>query len=187
MIGNDIIDLNLAKFQSNWERPGFLQKIFSEDEQGLILAAENKELLVWLLWSMKETAYKALQRKKNFNPFYNPKLFICKRVEINAEKARGEVSFKNHSLEIKSLLFSDIIHTCTTNTGCSLISQNNNSRLKLLQKVAAHFNLPLESLNIIKNKQGVPFLTYRGDFLQIPFSLSHHGNYSAYAVSLNMS
>ena len=33
MIGNDIVDLNLAERQSNWQRPGFLEKQFTIQEQ----------------------------------------------------------------------------------------------------------------------------------------------------------
>ncbi|MBZ9729704.1 4'-phosphopantetheinyl transferase superfamily protein [Salegentibacter sp. JZCK2] len=187
MIGNDIIDLNLAFKQSNWQRRGFLQKIFTTDEQDFILNAENPELNVWLLWSMKESVYKAVQRKYHLEPFNNPKRFVCKQVEINSGKARGVVCFEEDACEINSILFSDVIHTCTANTEFSFISENKNSRIRLLQKISDQKNIPLESLNISKNKQGVPFLTYRGDNLQIPFSLSHHGDYSAFALSLNLS
>jgi phosphopantetheinyl transferase len=68
-----------------------------------------------------------------------------------------------------------------------LISEGNNSNSNLLHKISNQLNITLESLNISKDKEGIPFITYRGDNLRIPFSLSHHGAYSAYAVSLNMS
>ncbi len=50
MIGNDIIDLNLIRAQSNWQREGFLQKLFSEEEQTLIQNSQDPELNVWLLY-----------------------------------------------------------------------------------------------------------------------------------------
>ena len=37
MIGNDIIDLDVAKTESNWKRKGFLDKIFTANEQFQIL------------------------------------------------------------------------------------------------------------------------------------------------------
>jgi len=187
VIGNDIIDLNLARKQSNWQRRGFLQKIFINEERDSILNAKDPELNVWLLWSMKEAVYKAVQRKYNLERFYNPKRFVCEQVEINSGKARGVVCFDAEVFEINSILFSDMIHTCTANTEISWISENKNSRIRLLQKISYQRNIPLESLNISKDRLGIPFLTYRGDNLQIPFSLSHHGDYSAYALSLNMS
>ena len=56
MIGNDIIDLSVAKLESNWQRRGFLEKQFTEEEQQLILTASNPFVLVWKFWSMKEAA-----------------------------------------------------------------------------------------------------------------------------------
>ena len=50
MIGNDIIDLDLTKIQSNWQRPKFLEKIFTLKERNFIQKAENPELEVWKLW-----------------------------------------------------------------------------------------------------------------------------------------
>ena len=62
-IGNDIVDLKLAKSESNWERRGFLEKQFTQKEQGEILNSENSFLKVWLFWSMKEAAYKCYTQK----------------------------------------------------------------------------------------------------------------------------
>ncbi|PKD16048.1 hypothetical protein APR41_09630 [Salegentibacter salinarum] len=187
MIGNDIIDLNLIRAQSNWQRKGFLQKLFSEEEQTFIQNSEDPELNVWLLWSMKEAVYKAVQRKYTLKRFYNPKQFISEQIKINPGKARGVVCYKEDVFVINSILFPNMIHTSTGNTEFSLISENKNSRFRLLQKIAEHKDIRLEYLNISKDREGIPFVSYRGDNLQIPFSLSHHGNFSAYAVSLNMS
>ena len=47
MIGNDVVDLALAKIESNWQRKGFLNKIFTENEKILIQKSKNQELMVW--------------------------------------------------------------------------------------------------------------------------------------------
>ncbi len=49
MIGNDVIDLELAKKESNWKRKGFLTKLFTSFEQELIAKATNQEEMVWML------------------------------------------------------------------------------------------------------------------------------------------
>ena len=59
MIGNDVIDLTLANQESNWKRKGFLQKLFSASEQQRILKSANPSQMVWILWSIKESVYKA--------------------------------------------------------------------------------------------------------------------------------
>ena len=187
MIGNDIVDLNLARLQSNWERQGYLQKLFTEDEQKFIVNSNNQELNVWLFWSMKEAVYKAVQRKYKLERFYNPKQFVCSQVQLTPEKARGEVSYQDEIFKTTSELFPDKILSYTANSEFSHFSEEKNARFLLLQKVSERFLIPLDSLNITKTGQGIPLITYHGDNLQIPFSLSHHGNYSAYALSLNMS
>jgi len=58
MVGNDIIDLGETRRSTNWERPGFVQKIFTPKEQGFINASADPFSIVWRLWSMKESAYK---------------------------------------------------------------------------------------------------------------------------------
>ena len=69
MIGNDIVDLALARKESNWRRKGFLEKIFTKNEQILILNSENQEVMVWNLWSRKEAVYKIYNRKTGIRAF----------------------------------------------------------------------------------------------------------------------
>ncbi len=69
MIGNDVIDLALAKKESNWRRPGFLDKIFTLSEQQIICNAPNPELTVWHLWSCKEAVYKIINRQHGLRAF----------------------------------------------------------------------------------------------------------------------
>lgn len=82
MIGNDVIDLVLAKKESNWKRKGFLTKLFTSFEQELIAKATNQEEMVWILWSIKESVYKAYQRIQYNEGFYPTKIEI---LEINAK------------------------------------------------------------------------------------------------------
>lgn len=75
MIGNDLIDIQLAKSQSNWQRKGFLEKQFADTEIVEILSSENPFLQVWLFWSMKEAAYKCYAKEFQ-KRFFAPKK-IC--------------------------------------------------------------------------------------------------------------
>lgn len=74
MIGNDIVDLKQAAKDSNWKRPRFLDKIFTPREQQLIWSAKDQDQMVWLLWSMKEAAYKVNVQQFGTR-FFNPKRF----------------------------------------------------------------------------------------------------------------
>ena len=81
MIGNDIIDLALALKESNWKRKGFLDKIFTKNEQLLILNTQNPEVMVWNLWSRKEAAYKIYNRQTGIRGYF-PLQLECFNMEI---------------------------------------------------------------------------------------------------------
>jgi len=70
MIGNDVVDLDLAARQSNWRRKGYLDKIFTPDEQHYILQAPNPDTVVWTLWTRKEAVYKIIRQQNGIRGFY---------------------------------------------------------------------------------------------------------------------
>lgn len=76
MIGNDIIDLKLAAEESNWQRSGYLEKIFTAEEQVLIHSSADPFRMVWLLWSCKEAVYKIVHRRTKIRK-YAPLSFHC--------------------------------------------------------------------------------------------------------------
>ena len=89
MIGNDIVDLKNISKRTNWKRPGFIDKVFNENEQRYIRNAKDKDLIVWQLWRMKEAAYKAYVREVG-NRFFNPRSITCKIIsdDINCYPVR---------------------------------------------------------------------------------------------------
>ena len=111
MIGNDIVDLALAKVESNWKRKGYLDKIFTVQEQYLIFNSENPEIMVWNLWSRKEAAYKIFNRQTGIRAF-NPIQFENFGVENNI----GTVHAFNLVYFTKTEITTNYIHSvCVTN------------------------------------------------------------------------
>jgi phosphopantetheinyl transferase (holo-ACP synthase) len=106
VMGNDIVDLDLAKIQSNWRRKNYLDKIFTTEEQLLITCAENPDLMIWLLWSMKESAYKIHNRKTGIRSFA-PKSLKCS-IRSNTY---GVVNVNNDAYFTKSDLQTTFVHT----------------------------------------------------------------------------
>jgi phosphopantetheinyl transferase (holo-ACP synthase) len=111
MLGNDIVDLNLAKTQSNWRRKNYLDKIFTTEEQLLISSAENADEMVWLLWSMKESAYKIHNRKTGIRNFA-PKSLKC---AIYSD-THGEVNTEGNTYFTKSNLQIPFVHTIASSS-----------------------------------------------------------------------
>ena len=185
MIGNDIVDLNLAKSQSNWQRKGFLDKIFTKKEQKLISRADDSFRMAWLLWSMKESACKIYSRQNNVR-FYAPRKFEC---EVN--NLKGTVTINNTIYFTKSTISSNCIYTiATVNTKESITTdffklensdystQHSTSNNYLKSAISNQYNIPISQLKIEKDTNGVPDVNCSQVF---GISLSHHGHFGAYA------
>jgi phosphopantetheinyl transferase (holo-ACP synthase) len=110
MIGNDIVDLAQAAMDSNWKRPGYLNKIFTTEEQFLISSNIQPANMVWLLWTMKESAYKIDSRKSKLREFAPVKLH-CNNLIIHENTATGNVTYNEQLYFTKSVIEKAYIHT----------------------------------------------------------------------------
>jgi phosphopantetheine--protein transferase-like protein len=190
MIGNDIVDLKLAEKQSNWRRKGFLEKVFSANEQTIIFEAEKPDLMVWRLWSMKESAYKArLRVQKQIQ--INPKDFDCHILKDRM----GMVHCGNKMYHTRSEINDDFVHTqaFSREFDDSLFSKViaiDQSRLGSKQLYNAAILSVVTGANpekpyvvIRKNSLGIPELYKMGKKMLVLCSLSHHGRYGSYLIS----
>ncbi len=152
MIGNDVIDLVIAKKESNWKRKGFLNKLFTSFEQELIAKATNQEEMVWILWSIKENVYKANQRIKYNEGFYPTKIEI---LEINA---------KNESI---IQLFGTLFYGKTSSNSDSI------KTIVVLNKADLERIESLNTSDYKKDEKGLPITLNSNK----PISVSHHGRF----------
>ena len=150
MIGNDIVDLALAQKESNWQRKGFLEKLFTDYEQSVILTAANSEVMVWNLWSRKEAAYKIYNRMSGRRVF-NPKAFEC---------VADKVCFHNTIFYTQTNITSEYVYTIASTSEALLTSmQHQNSR----ENIHRINDLP-EWFDVKSN-------------LFFPASITHHGRF----------
>lgn len=176
MIGNDVVDLQLAKTQSNWQRKGFLEKQFTEFEISKILASKNPTEKVWLFWSMKEAAYKCfvqIHQKR----FFAPKKFECALLS----NSTGFVTIHNAIFYTTSSITSNCIYTVSST---KKVNNYTSSLFKIDEKATIFRQLKKnfsKEIEIKKNDLGVPFLYQQNKKLSYSLSISHHGNYGAYA------
>lgn len=152
MIGNDVVDLVLARKESNWKRKGFLNKLFTTFEQELIQKASNQEEMVWMLWSIKESVYKAYQRINYNEGFYPTKIKI---LEINNQN-ESFVQLFGTNFYGKTTLNKDFIKT-----------------IVVLNKLDFNFIQYLKIINYEKNVNGLPFEIHSNN----PISVSNHGRF----------
>lgn len=147
MIGNDVIDLKLAALQSNWQRRGFLEKLFVPDEIRTILSADNSFEKVWELWSRKESVWKIINRETGIRKF-NPKDFVC---------LADKVSYGQRTFSVRSEICQEKIHT---------VALENPTGFDLIQ---------ICPKSDIFKKNDLPFIKIGTS--EIPASVSNHGRF----------
>ena len=178
MLGNDIVDLKKSALESNWQRKGFLDKIFTKEEQQEIWTAPNPEIMVWLFWSMKEAVYKIINRE-SLERFYSPQKFECKILFINDGKAKGAVVYNETTYFTESDLDANYIYTLA------------HAEISNLKKISTHYLCNATNYKnyfklkyghcIQKNLFGVPEILDFKLKTKKPVSISHHGRYLAIA------
>ncbi|MFV5689964.1 4'-phosphopantetheinyl transferase superfamily protein [Flavobacterium sp. ZT3R25] len=155
MIGNDIVDLALAKKESDWKRKGFLDKIFTPKEQSLINNATNPEVMVWNLWSRKEAAYKIYNRETQIRAFIPLQLICCFENETLGTVICNEITYYT-----QTIVSEEFIHTI------AVVKKEYFNEIKTL-------NSKTEIIKI----NGIPFIIEEQTKIEKPVSISHHGRF----------
>jgi len=198
MIGNDVVDLRQASINSpknfkglRWKR--FLNKVFTQEEQEFIMmSSENQFKIVWLLWSMKEAAYKIHMRQFDKKRTFNPKDLKCKVYF----KTRGKVTIDDQSYYTTSQITEDYIYSVATSdknitpiSSCLRLenaaydNQYKVARNEILKRYSELKDTPITSLEIIKDKTGIPSLFLNGKKQDDALSITHHGAYCGFALN----
>lgn len=155
MIGNDIVDLDLARKDSDWKRKGFLDKIFSLQEQSLIHDNSNPELMVWNLWSRKEAAYKIYNRETGINGYFPL------RLQCHYDGAySGTVTIDDF-----------VFYTRTEITDCYVYSVAV-AHVDFFDKIT-----DLAVAGDIKKENGIPYVWDSISNKTAPVSKTHHGRF----------
>jgi hypothetical protein len=208
--GNDLVALKAINIVRT-KQPNFYKKIISDSEKDLydhqLSGHLPFEIFVWLLWSVKESAYKYLQR---ITPdlVFSPTRFIVNRLILPIDNSvkqlegcgfdddlvcKGVVSFGDHTLYSRSMISGEFIFSVVNSTdnfehirwGIQLIDssdpdvQSKSVREFLIKKLNALF--PESELLISKSSHGYPIILKDGDEIPLPVSLAHHDRYVGYS------
>lgn len=181
MIGNDLVDLRQAAADSNWQRKGYLGKIYTPEEQAMILEAAEPSVMVWLLWTMKEAAYKAVNRMTAIRS-YSPQSFLCSGLVTNGSRATAIVSHHESMIFIKSEISSRMVHSAAALKKEDLeeltLSYMDNSA-----DYRADFNRSSPGYFLTKSSTGLPLMIHHPTGCKLIASVSHHGKYVAIVYS----
>ncbi|HLP65230.1 4'-phosphopantetheinyl transferase superfamily protein [Flavobacterium sp.] len=151
MIGNDIVDLALAQKESNWKRNGFLNKLFTSDEQLMIHSSINPEIMVWNLWSRKEAVYKIFNRTTGIRKF-NPIQLEC--------LDDGKVIFDDQVYFTKTTITSEFIYSE------AVLNSNDFNKIQGISRPS-----------VIIKEDGIPYYLESSDSIKKQLSITHHGRF----------
>lgn len=211
--GNDIIALKTINI-ARTKKQIFYRKIISAPEKDLYdhQFSDNLPLdvFVWLLWSVKESVYKYLQRITPELIFSPTKIIInqlvlpaCNFVEqfeghgFDEDSVyRGVINFGEHTLYSRSVISEEFIFSVVNGTdnfehirwGIQLIhssdpdAQSNAVREFLIQTLRPLF--PGSALLVDKSPHGYPIILKDGIEIPLPVSLAHHGHYVGYSIAV---
>jgi phosphopantetheinyl transferase (holo-ACP synthase) len=166
MIGNDVIDLRQSRIESNWRRKGFIEKLFTDTEKQLIKDYHDPEIMVWILWSMKEAGYKIYNRQTQVRE-YIPKKMVCSIITLE-KHIYGLLSCNGNKYYTKTLITSQNIHTVAAS-----ISENLNNIIEIEKK------------GIIKTENGIPCLYVSENNTFKDVSISNHGRFERVVMIAN--
>ena len=204
-VGNDIIATQDKNNIASFTNPRYLKKVFSQREIDFITNSEN-DFLAYLIWTCKESAYKALVKKGlkktfcpvNFSVFMNAAQFHKNRFVAKAMKRRrqnryfGKVRYENHIVATLSVQTHELVHT-TALTGFSkkevtcavkkiemheIENESQLSKAFLVENLAKNLSVKKSDIKIAKDAfTGSPSVQVSKKSEQIDISTSHDAGF----------
>ena len=203
--GNDIIDLNKIDVERTREYR-FYSRVLNIHEQSAYETLPFDELsfvnYVWLLWSVKESAYKYLQRLEPGLIFSPVNIIVTNiapttgvvHLNMPAQTSyfHGRVSIKHINLFFASTInelyisstvnrdedFSDVYREVKYINNDDYASQSLAARQFALTRLNTIFP---EELSIDKSETGYPVIRQGEQDINLPLSFAHHGNYVGFS------
>lgn len=181
MLGNDIVDLNHLPDKVRSLSEPYLNKICSVREIEKVIGSDNPELMLWRIWTMKESAYK-IAMKLGAKRAYNPKSFETFPVDATA----GLVSTDYGTMLSETVFDENYIHTVSFlpkskgfKSGQKICADHQSEAVRLAIIEDFRIQNPNQDRAEIIMKSDIPFLSTDTSFVDI--SLSHHGDFIAWA------
>lgn len=212
-IGNDIVSLTSINKQRTHD-PKFFTKFITPSEHALyqtsIVNSLPFEDFVWLLWSVKESAYK-YQKRLSPGLLFSPGKIIIQNVNIPYRPLAvnltnklwegcavgdglysGKVQVSGHRLDFKSIIQTELIatvvsdeHADFTKINCGIQSLSDHQHQNQSSSVRWILLDKLtvffvKDLTMEKSDAGYPIILEQGKALNILVSLAHHAKFTFY-------
>lgn len=163
MIGNDIVDLQLSRIESNWRRKNYIEKIFTAKEQIFIQNSIDSESAVWNLWTRKEAAYKVYVQETKITGYFPFKIECIVENEID-----GTVTINDKLYHTQTFSSTDFIYTIAVK---NLTDFENISHLDSRNNIIKKDGIP-QLYNVNKKKNMQLQLQITVDFKKLQHAIS---------------
>ncbi|MFP8879118.1 MAG: 4'-phosphopantetheinyl transferase superfamily protein [Myxococcota bacterium] len=190
MLGNDIVDLADPESSCGGQHPRFDRRVFSRCERAALSQSPDPTRARWVLWAVKESAFKGLRRARP-DTVFSPVRFV---VDLDSQ-LRGSVTYRDTRYSATVEMDRDCVHAIVSDdsapagtlwgsrriTDDSIASQQ--VRALALDRIADRLGIDRSDLSIDRVGR-IPHLVHRGERTMATLSLSHHGSYVGFACRL---
>ena len=123
LLGNDIVDLQEASATGKVQELRFLERVFTVGEQECIRAADCAVLMLWMLWSGKESLFKVMSKIESGLVFSHKRFALEEKVltallsgASSGGKIVSEILFENRSMHLQWEWNSEYVHCVASDT-----------------------------------------------------------------------
>jgi len=190
MLGNDVVDLEDHEAAPSATHPRFDERVFAAEELRWLARSRCADSLRWMLWSAKESAFKAA-KKLDGQTAFAPRAFV---VRPESEDA-GRVLFGDRVFAVRWTIDRSACHAVASaglEPGAPIVShirrlapeERSSSAVRrfAIDVLAPRIGVTAGDLEFVREGR-VPRLRLRGAPLAVDVSLSHHGRYVAFAAA----
>lgn len=189
MVGNDVVDLSDPETLRDARHSRFDRRVFAPVELEALSSSPDRERMRWILWSAKESAYKAARRLRS-DTVFSPTRFV-----VHLDRSlRGFVSHGRQLWPVRIGLTGACVHAVVSrwrggdDTICGTrrlerpAEDDPSDRVRelALAVIASRLQLSRARLRIVRTDR-IPRLLVGDRTLAAQLSLSHHGSYVGFA------
>ena len=192
MIGDDIVDLHDPDGDPWRLHPRFDGRVFHPSERALIAASTQPGRTRWILWALKESAYKAA-RKEEPATVFSPARFVVSRQDAASaivcacgRRFRASISCGPGYVHAVAWQAGDppaVTRIAVARLATGETSPRTAARRLVLEQLAPALGVTPAALAIHREAR-IPALWLHGRPSGADLSLSHHGRFVAFACRL---
>ncbi|MGV8056886.1 MAG: 4'-phosphopantetheinyl transferase superfamily protein [Smithellaceae bacterium] len=202
-IANDVVDWKHPANAKKSRDSRYLKKILTNAEIEFVHAAENPDVMLWSLWACKETAFKVISKSDSDAPFL-PRQWSVQLNQPDNMSRKSEVIIPGGNNVFVQICFAESYVHCIgsdnlpdldkiiwgveflpqTEAG-EIVEPSSFVRKCLCRRLANIYNLNFLKMEVRRTKKGrelqPPHLYYENNKAAFDISLSHDGQFVAYA------